>query len=348
MTSRDIVIATLEFEQPERVARNLWIATEEDLDDFVTSGAKTRNDKDHSWRSPETVMSKYPGLKGFRGEVRYDEYGNLWGRLPGDFGGGEVLYGALQSWDDLKNYEMPNLSAKENFAHIKSEFDAKPDKFKMCMLPGFPFAIMRYIRKMEYFLEDLLTDPDKVMILNEMVTKELLGMIDNFAAAGCEGIFTCEDWGTQDRLLISPAMWRELFKPTLKVIFDRIHEHGMYVIMHSCGYIWEILGDLVTMGVDVMQLDSPELMGLDRVNELFGKSVTLFSSVDIQKILPTRNVPLVRERARYMIDSFCSKGGGLIVKDYGDYETIQIDKASVSAMHEEFVKYGAGLGRYYK
>lgn len=345
MTGREIVRATLDFECPERAALNLF-KMGRDYDDTTWGVMSKVVGFDGDWHSPEFAADKYPELKDFRGEVRYDEFGSLWGRLPGDFGCGEVLYGAITDWAQLDGYELPDLAAGYRFADMKAGFEAEPDKFRMAGLPGFPFALMRYIRKMEFFLEDLLLEPEKVLRLNEMVMEKLLAMVDMIAASGAEAVFTCEDWGTQDRLLVSPALWRELFRPSLQRIFDRIHEHGMYAIMHSCGYIWDILPDLVEMGVDSMQFDAPTLMGMEPVCELFGKKVTLFSPVDIQKILPESERE-VRAAARQMIDMFAPKGGGLILKDYGDYKTLQIPQENVDAMHDEFICYGAGLKRYY-
>lgn len=344
MNSRETVIAAFKFEYPERMPLNLKDGVH---DDTVWGGVRTPAGFDGSWKDPEEFLGRYPQLRGFGGQVRLDEYGSLWGRLPGDFGSGEVLYGAITDWEQMKNYDLPDLADPVRTSGMRQAFEAEPDKFAMAGLPGFPFAIMRYIRKMEYFLEDLLLEPENVTELRDKVTDGLLGMIDNMAEQGAEAVFTCEDWGTQDRLLISPALWREIFRPCLQRIFDRVHEHGMYVIMHSCGYIWEILGDLVQMGVDCMQFDAPSLMGMQRVCDLFGRKVVMFSPLDIQKVLPVRDVDFIRRSAREMIDMFAPKGGGLILKDYGDYRTIRIPGENVEAMHDEFIHYGAGLSRYY-
>ncbi len=347
MTPRTIVKKTLEFDKPERIAYNF--KAEGYPDDTVWGGIAPNPNHDYSWHEPTEYLDRYPFLKDFRGWVRHDEQGSLWGKLPGDYSNtGEVLQGVLKDWDQLDSYTFPHISDPKRFEHIEQEYAKQPDKFRMGGLPGFPFAIMRYMRKMEIFLEDILLEPERVMQLNEMVTRELEGCIDNYAALGTDGIFTCEDWGIQDRLLINPQVWREMFKPTLKRIFDRIHSKNMYVIMHSCGYIWDILPDLIEIGVDAMQLDQPTLMGIEQVAELFDKKVTLFSPVDIQKILPTGDREYIERSARQMVDLFASKGGGLIAKDYGDYKTLQIKDEWAGWMRDEFMRYGGDLSRYYK
>jgi len=37
--------------------------------------------------------------------------------------------------------------------------------------------------------------------------------IELIADAGADAVFLADDWGSQDRLQISPAMWRKYFRP---------------------------------------------------------------------------------------------------------------------------------------
>ena len=83
--------------------------------------------------------------------------------------------------------------------------------------------------------------------LDEMVVGLVEEIIDQLAAAGADGIFDCEDWGTQSQLLVSPTMWRQLFLPTFERVASRAHAHGLSVWLHSCGYLWEIIPDLIVV-----------------------------------------------------------------------------------------------------
>ena len=59
-----------------------------------------------------------------------------------------------------------------------------------------------------------------------------------------------DDWGTNDNMFFSPELWREYIKPNEEKITQHIHELGMLYIHHSCGYIKQIIPDLVEIGVD--------------------------------------------------------------------------------------------------
>ena len=309
--------------------------------DFVSYGIAKLPDFDYAWHKAKDFAESYPALERFNGFVRRDEFGNLWGKMINDPSPqGEVLYGALEKWEDLDSYVFPSLSDPRRFAHIEEGIRNNPDKFRMGVLPGFPFSIMRYMRKMEYFLADLLLEKDSVMRLNDIVVNELLKIIDNFADAGIDALFFCEDWGTQDRLLINPVLWRELFKPSFKTLFNRIHSGNMYIIMHSCGYIYDILEDLIELGTNVFQFDQPTLMGVDRIASLFYKKAVLFSPVNIQTTLPTGDKELIESEAKLLADKFFH-GGGFIAKDYGDYDTIQIKEEWVCWMRNAFINSGS-------
>ena len=44
-----------------------------------------------------------------------------------------------------------------------------------------------------------------------------------WAGTDVDGIMFMDDWGSQENLIISPAMWRDLFKPLYKEYCDLIH-----------------------------------------------------------------------------------------------------------------------------
>jgi hypothetical protein len=338
MESRALIKKVLEFDNAPRIGYELH---DGNPNDFVYFGLAKKAGYDYEWHTPEHFSSEYPDMAGFHGYLRKDEFGNLWGKMLNDPSPqGEVMHGVFKEWEDLENYSFPRLSDPERFVHIEKAVSANKDKFRIGSLPGFPFAIMRYMRKMEYFLADLILEKERVFQLNETVMKELLGIIDIYSDLGIDSIMTWEDWGTQDRLLISPALWREMFRPSFEKICSHAHKKGLYVFMHSCGYIYEILPDLIDTGIDLFQFDQPTLMGMERVAELFRKRATLFAPADIQKVLPTGDRGLIEKNVDDMIRLFGSQGGGFICKDYGDYRTIQVGSDAVRIMRERFIQKG--------
>ena len=343
MDGRELIKKVIDFDDAERIG---YAFGEGYPNDFASFGAAGREGFDYGWHEAKDFAGRYPGLASFNGQARKDEFGNIWARMAGDsLSKGEVLYGALGEWSDLEGYSFPNLSDPKRFAHIEQSAQKYLSKFKLGGLPGFPFDIMRYMRKLEYFLEDLLLERENVLKLGETVVGELLKIIDNYGDLGMDAVMFAEDWGTQDRLMISPELWREIFKPSFQKLCDRAHGKNMYVFMHSCGYIYEILEDLIEVGVNVFNFDQSALMGTERVAGIFHKRATLFAPVDIQTILPTGDRARIEGEAKDLIRKFFH-GGGFIAKDYHS-ASIQVKEEWSVWMRDAFIAHAKNQSRIF-
>jgi len=339
VNSRELIRRIISFDNAPRIGYDFH--GEGNYSDFVHASAGIKHCVDYDWHKPFYFSEEYPEFKDFSGYLRKDEYGNLWGKAAQDPSRqGEVVKGSLSNWDMLDTFKMPDLDDKDRFSHIPSVISNAPDKFRIASIPGMPFAIMRNLRKMENFLTDVILEQEHVIKLSNIVEQKLSEMIELYAQFDIDGIFFCEDWGTQDRLLVSPKLWRQLFKPAYERICKLVHSKGMLFFMHSCGYIYEILEDLIECGVDVFQFDQPTLMDINRISKFFNGRVSLFSSVDIQKHLPTGNKELIEKSARELVEKFFVNGGGFIARDYRDYPTIQVKTEWAQWMRDEFFKEG--------
>jgi len=310
MTSREIIKRNLSSANASRCGMNF-------------SGSR-QNDFAPSYPAPSLIWKKKKWTEG-NTEFYTDEWGNTWHRLVGMSSGGEIFKPALQDWSQLKDWRLPDLDEPARYVAAKTAFDNAPDKFHLGSLPGFPFAISRYLRKMEIYFQDLVLEREHIDELHDKITGLLERVIGQFAAAGADGIFFCEDWGIQDRLLIHPDMWREIFKPLYRRLCGAAHRAGLQVLMHSCGYNWAILDDLAEVGINAFQFDQPELYGVEQLAaKLKTLGVCLWSPVDIQKIMPTGNRALIEQSAERMMERFFNQNGKFIAKNYGDLKGIGV------------------------
>ena len=324
MTGREIFIASLEFEHPPRIPMTLPEPYPND-----TVGAGLGDDPNFNPPTFEVDI----------GRQWMDEWGVVWRSLT-DFDKGEVHRGAIEDWSQLDGYRVPDLARADRYDGARERFATITDKYRIGSLPGFVFNTARKIRRLEDYLCDLLAEPERIARLHGMI-RDLMGeMIDRWARSGADGIMFCEDWGTQDRLMISPAMWRELFKPDFQVLCDRAHQQGLHVLMHSCGYVYDIIGDLIEVGVDCLQFDAPTLMGIERLAENFGGKVNFWCPVDIQKTLQTRDPALIEAEAKLLIGRLGSYGGGFIATRYGGDEALGLDPSVQDVADRAFFEHG--------
>lgn len=267
-----------------------------------------------------------------------DEWHNVWKCLPNTTRG-EVIEGAIKDWADLRDYAMPRMDLPLRYVRARQQFAEHPDLYHIGILPGFPFAIMRYLRGVETFLADVLLYPDEANALQCLVVDLLKRCLDQWGLAGCDGVMFAEDWGTQERLLVSPRLWHEMFEPGFRELADHARGLGIDVWMHSCGYIKDIIPTLVDLGIKVLQLDQPTLSGLDFLARTCRGKTAIWSPVDIQRDLPTGDEAHIRACARELVDKLGANGGGLICGAYPDPASLGARPEWQEWACDEFARY---------
>lgn len=310
MTGREVIRRVIERDQPPRIGLtySAYDGAPRICDTAHVGPAALPEAKDWGWRDD-----------GAGGEVHRDEWGCLWRRVKGKTDKGEVVEPPLKSWSDLDTYRLPTFDDPTRYQHVPEVRDRTRDRYLLGSLHGCAFNYARYLRRFEQYLYDCAATPELVRRLNRRLNDLAVAQVDIYAQLDVDGVMIGEDWGTEDRLLVSPAMWQDLFRPDFERLIGRARHHGLTFWMHSCGYVVDIIPSLVEIGVNVFQFDQPELSGLEF---LAGFDCTYWSPVDIQQTLPTGDRALIEARARDMIRLLGGRGGGLIAKDYGDDRSI--------------------------
>ncbi|HOD49953.1 MAG TPA: uroporphyrinogen decarboxylase family protein [Candidatus Hydrogenedentes bacterium] len=323
MTPREIVRENIECRCEERIAFNF--TGEDRRNDFTGAGCE-HDIETKTWTE---------------GNIEYytDIWGNVWHRIVGLSQGGEVFEPVIKDWADLDNLTLPAIDNPAYFESARKLGASDTDLFRVGSMPGWPFATCRYMRKMEVYFTDLLAHRDRIDLLHDRVTSLFEGVIDRFGEAGMDGIMYCEDLGTQDRLLLGVPIWRDVFRPLYERLTARAHAHGMKVVMHSCGFNYELVDDLCEAGVDCLQFDQPALYDMPALAEKLRRHrAGLFSPCDIQKVLPTGDREIIRRETERLVNTF---RGGFIAKNYPDLHGIGVEPEWDRWAYETFVRVGA-------
>ena len=316
MTSKEIIRRLVTHDAPPRFGYDFH-----GLSDFTHVGSRRYINVP---ANPYDAWGDYPELKaltGFSGEVRRDIYGNIYGRFNGKTKG-ECIRGAIEDWEDYV-YPLPEFDPNHREALLKHNL-GEHEKYVLTSGSSL-FSVLRDARLMSNALADTITDPDAVFAFVDMLADHEVAVIKSIAGCGIDGWFMGDDWGTQDRTFISPASFRELFKPAYKKVADAAHEAGMSVFLHSCGYIYAFMEDFIDAGIDVFQFDQPDAYPSEVLAAEFAGRVVFHSPVDIQKVLPTGDRAFIEGRSKEMCDLFRAAGGGWIAKDYPTYHDIGVD-----------------------
>jgi len=123
------------------------------------------------------------------------------------------------------------------------------------------------------------------------------------------------DFGSQQGPFISPAAYRELFKPFHKVMNDWVHENTPWkTFFHTCGSIAAFMDDFADAGVDILNPVQISASGMEPevLKEKYGDRFVFWGGgVDSQGVLSFGTPEEVREQVEYNIKTF-GKGGGYV------------------------------------
>jgi uroporphyrinogen-III decarboxylase len=185
---------------------------------------------------------------------------------------------------------------------------------------------------------DIYDEPEQLGRLIDILVEMNLYAIERYAEAGADGYIFCDDWGLQNGLMIDPEAWRTIWKPRYRRIYEAAHGAGLLTFLHSCGYIVDILDDLIEVGLDVIHMDQQQNMGLQLLGARFGGRITFYAPVDIQNTMAHGTLDEIRAYCRDMVRYLGRPEGGFIPCWYSDPVGAGHRPEAIDAMCEEFLR----------
>jgi hypothetical protein len=276
----------------------------------------------------------------FKGRLIQTEWGNIRGRLLEGPSTMETVRSAFQDWDEFEDWKVSDIDAEYRYEDAKKKLGQRGDKYGLAWYGSFYFGLLYNIKKMEELFLDLGAHQNKLKEFCSRLEPVFLRSLERWAEAGADGVLFGNDLGLQDRFLMNPDTWREIFLPFHRRFYEKAHSLGLDVLMHSCGYIRDIMPDLVDAGLDVVQFDQIRIYDLDDLQENFNGKICFFCPVDIQSVMPTGDKNKIQEDARIMIEKLGSEKGGFMAKDYPQWEDVGVKEEWARWARDAFVEYG--------
>jgi len=146
-----------------------------------------------------------------------------------------------------------------------------------------------------------------------------------------------DDWGAQHSLMIKPESWRRIFEPRYAEMFKRVKDAGKDVWYHSDGYINDIFGELIEIGVDVINCQVP-VIGYDWIARNVRGKVTIRTDIDRQHIMPFGSPAQVKEEVQRTFEVCGNSKGGIVA--CGEIAP-EVPLENIRALYEAFIEYGS-------
>ena len=144
------------------------------------------------------------------------------------------------------------------------------------------------LRGLEQILLDMVKDPDLANHLLDIPYLYHLQAAKNLVQLGVDMIWTGDDMGAQDRMLISPKMWRQYFKPRMANFIQELKAINpkLKVAYHTDGNVEPIIPELIEIGIDVLNPIQPASMDPAKIKQQYGDRLCFWGTIDEQHTLP--------------------------------------------------------------
>jgi len=354
MTSRERVLAVLNHETPDRVPIILGVSNATGLKMAPYRGIKkiagisAPDDYIYDWPElgsakvdEETMVRLHSDVRGVLDRFPQSFYERARSRAPhspciDDWGSGQieiepgVWYPGLHplaeatTVEELEAYDnWPDMHDPFRVAHVAEEAGklAAENQYAIMATPWllFPFERAFSMQGMDTFLLNMAMRPDFAEALlrkNLQYCKELMGYFLQAIGENIDIIKIGDDLGTQDRLMISPKMYRKILKPIHAELISFIKERTKAkVFFHTDGDVFNLIEDFIEIGVDILnpiQTSAGKMSDLEGLKERYGERLALCGAIDTQNILPNGTPEEVRQEVRRVIN-ILGRGGGYMV-----------------------------------
>lgn len=249
-----------------------------------------------------------------------DEWGIGWDIQPYQtpFGSGhytEIVGHPLAEDDVISSYQPLDPTRSELYDASRQMIrDFKDEYWIVGVTVTTIFETAWALRGYEQLMLDMSLNPDLANTIMEIPYRYHLTAAKKLVELGVDMIWIGDDIGSQDRMLISPRMWRQFLKPRMANFIAEIKSlnPNLKVAYHSDGKVDAIIPDLIEIGLDVLNPIQPASMDPAQIKKEYGDHLCFWGTIDEQRTLPFGKPYDVEAEIRHRLRSV-GKDGGLIL-----------------------------------
>lgn len=249
-----------------------------------------------------------------------DEWGVDWRNVEyhTKFGTGyytEFCNPPLADDDAIASYQAPDPTRAELYTGVEDAVKNFGSEYWICgscQTTIWETAVA--LRGFETILMDLLEEPELVGSILDIPQQYHLEVCRRLTKLGVDMIWLGDDLGSQHAMIMDPDAWRGILKPRFASMISELKgiNPDLKIAYHTDGYVEPVIGDLIEIGVDVLNPVQPASMNPSDLKRKFGDNLSFMGTMDVQNTLPFGSVDDVRKEVEERV-RVVGKDGGLIL-----------------------------------
>ena len=238
---------------------------------------------------------RYAGYSYREGHIRVKDFYGV-GRAVGGGIYPDAVEPVIKDVNDLKYYLLPDPNNDRLYGVFRKFRQRNPEACIAAEVWGVQDFTATSMLGMERFMLFLYDHPEEMKGFLKRWTDFNIVVARKSVEAGADIVYIEDDYGSNDRPLISMKMWKEFTYPGLKRLVDAAHEAGALVCLHSCGYQEPFLEHYVEIGIDMLQPFQPGAGNkFAPAFEKYGNRLAFITGIDILKGESMTSAELSRE-----------------------------------------------------
>jgi len=235
------------------------------------------------------------------------------------------------------------LPTKEAVDKLKREVqDLKDKEVVVCntYIPGVYEHVKDFLGD-ETALVGMYEEPEELKAVITKVANWLYQINEINATVGFDICWIGDDIGAQNALIMSPASYREFYKPHHRELVKRIKRINTQakVAFHCCGHVMPLIPELLDIGVDILETVQPEAHNdLIRIKADYGDKMTFWGAIGMQSVFFDHTPAQVKEAVRQSLEIMSSGGGYIAAPCHTVTKEMKIE--NVIAFYETLQAYG--------
>jgi len=253
-----------------------------------------------------------------------------------------------ESISDIKRYRWPDPKNPGRYKGIKEKVLDIYNNTGKAMLVNSAYGIWEQtfsLRGLENALMDLAANVKFAEYLADRLLEWLLeyyGTVLDMVGKYVQIIKMDDDLGFKNGPLISPELYRKIYKPRHKKITEFIKSKtDAKIFIHSDGCIVDFIPDFIELGIDIINPVEVTAKNMDSsfLKKEFGKDICFWGGGCSNKILEEGTPEDIRREVKKRIEDF-APGGGFV---FGSIHCIQpfMPPENIVALFDSAYEYGA-------
>ena len=244
----------------------------------------------------------------------------------------------IKTREDFEKFPW-EVAAELDFDSFHKVKALLPENMKVIAISGKIFTLTWMLMGFNHFGLSLIMDEQLVAdVFKKVAEIQFQGLEEIFDMPHIAAVWAVDDLAFGNGPMISPQAFRDHVFPWYQEMSRRCHEKDRLFMMHSDGDLKELMEDIITIGVDVIQPIDPTCLDIVEFKQMYGDRICMVGNVS-NELLRSGTPAEVESRVKELLEKVAPGGGyclgsGNSVPDWAQFKNYM-------AMRDTTLKYGA-------